>query len=74
MKVGDKLICKKEIEFFKKGSKYTIESISDMSILIGFRYGNFWFNAVNLYGDSYLVCDYFYMKKELRKLKLDKLW
>ncbi len=74
MKVGDKLICKSNINFFIKGGEYTIDKISsnDINLLIKLNHNNYWFNAErNSY--SYFVWDYFYTKTELRKLKLDKI-
>jgi len=86
MKVGDKLICKKnhgyngfsEVSYFEVNAEYTIDTIKKWidhyTIIIdniGFTY-NFNLNYKQING-CYMLYDYFYTKKELRKLKLEVL-
>ena len=81
MKVGDKLLCKKDKIFidviiFINDNYYTITIIdkTDNSILIG----DIWFYLFKKYNPNgkynyWFIWDYFYTPQELRKLKLKKL-
>ena len=71
LKVGDKLLCKKSSECYKKyeGKCYTISKIDINYNLIQI---DDWFS---LYYDDifYYIWYYFYTPQELRKMKLEKL-
>ncbi len=74
MKVGDKLICKKDIDSFKKDGEYTIGRIYDVNIkffIIFSSRSSRWFSDNGSF--EMMIWDYFYTKKELRKLKLEKI-
>lgn len=72
MDVGDKVICKYSIDFFKIGGIYEIEFINSGNIKVGNNYGGYWFNGI-VDGYSHLIWDYFYTVKEVRRLKLEKM-
>ncbi|MCK9446684.1 hypothetical protein M0Q50_07460 [bacterium] len=84
MKVGDKLLCKKtytlntnddEIFILYNGNEYVIDSEFNgfYSIITEYNGMTFDFHILNKgVGDGY-IWDYFYTKKELRKMKLNSL-
>ena len=83
MKVGDKLVCKREyyhyqnIQLFYVGEYYIIRDIMDNEISIYFK-GIGWttfFIDKNKYTrcDYFYLYDYFYTEKEIRKLKLESI-
>ena len=73
LKVGDKLLCKKDdIDFYEspknyKDEYYTIVEIDDTFCAVG-NLGYF----KNKYSDWY-IWKYFYTPQEMRKLKLERL-
>jgi len=80
MKNGDRLLCKKDFEFypdgiFYRGNFYDVQKVEGHNIRIGcvISGNDFWFNYTKVYGDSMLVYDYFYTEKEMRKMKLEKI-
>ena len=70
LKVGDKLLCKININFLKKNEYYIITNIDDVSDDV--YVNNDWYI---LYPNDwyYYVWDYFYTPQELRKMKLKQL-
>lgn len=69
--VGEVLICKKSLKnTFKCGKHYRIDCV-------GANFDNFYINHFRFsysgFGNKFKWFDYFYTKKELRKLKLEKL-
>ena len=85
MKVGDIVICKKEVTLvngskFYKGNIYYIYLKEILAVYISKSkpsvvedgWGWFYFNN---YGnnDEFLISDYFYTKKDIRKKKLEEI-
>jgi len=74
MKVGDKIICKKSMQFeYKKifeNKSYTISYIANNYVYI-YDNGGLVFDRYNKTKQHFY--DYFYTEKELRKQKLKKL-
>ncbi len=75
MKVGDKLYCKKDVEHtsIKTGWICSIEYIDNVRITLTYDYQtryyfNFFYNSENN------VNNYFYTEKQMRKLKLEKIY
>lgn len=74
MKVGDKLLCKKDFGDFIKGESYKISSIySDGQIsfigILQYFEPNFETN-INESMETYYLYNYFYTKEECRNKKL----
>ena len=86
MKVGDKLICKKDFgmvtlsgcfqaqDIFKVGKEYTIDYQAYRSdcVLIRSNIGLLWFDTINK-PIGYYIWEYFWEPNDLRKEKLKKL-
>lgn len=67
MKIGDKLLCKKDYINMKKGNFYEIFEINENHInIINYTF------AIKIYVHNF-AWEYFYTEKELRKLKLESL-
>lgn len=82
MKAGDKVYCKAELYindtiYFRAGKWYIIVEIDNHDNSIGVFYnakGNsYWMNILGSNACDCNFVDYFYSKKEVRKLKLEKL-
>ncbi len=80
MKVGDKIYCKKDIKFFKKGGEYTIDKIVggvNIKFFLICSSGCFnyhWFSNMEDNGCNYeMIWNYFCTKKKFRKIKLESL-
>ena len=77
-KVGDRLLCKKDISFFSKGKEYPLTDIYNgyvclISIDENAIIKSLYFSPDNMYSALYLY-KYFYTKMENRKLKIRKLY
>ena len=86
MKVGDKLICKKTLfcdgaSYFTIGSIYSVMELESKDIVIkcntGCIFSGCGFLKSNKDGfvenHHWLLFEYFYTEKEIRRMKLDKL-
>ena len=76
MKIGDKLMCKKNMFYdnghirFEQNKLYEITSSVNGSISLN---KNMFFYTFYPNANEYKLCDYFYTIEELRKLKLKSL-
>jgi len=80
VKVGDKLLCKKDIEYtsIKNGNLCSVEEITEDKIVIKFDhrtryYINLSSKLIAIDVPSFAIYKYFYTEKEVRKLKIQKL-
>ena len=80
MKVGDKLYCKEDFnKYFTAGKIYKIDSCKKRGIIVEDNYGVGVYvsliDGLGMHEIGQVICidQYFYTKKEIRKMKLEKL-
>ena len=82
MKIGDKLICKEDFSYSKGKFYFSFKKGIDYLVTSAYYVSSENYSYVQFFGDSYgaycnlreETCEkYFYTKREVRKLKLEKL-